>query len=70
MKIFVQAAEIHLICKRISHIVLPAEGGRMAKSKEKKDIVEKEFVAFPDVAAGESYCSDRKGHIRFSGFMI
>ncbi len=42
----------------------------MAKSKEKKDIVEKEFVAFPDVAAGESYCSDRKGHIRFSGFMI
>ena len=42
----------------------------MAKSKEKKDIVEKEFVAFTDVAAGESYCSDRKGHIRFSGFMI
>ena len=39
-----QAAEIHLICKRISHIVLPAEGGRMAKSKEKKDIVEKEFA--------------------------
>ena len=28
----------------LSQTVLPAEGGRMAKSKEKKDIVEKEFA--------------------------